>query len=77
MMILFAAEEMNSLSITSIITAFSGGGFAIWYGYFITTSVIPRIVHDFREEMKLERAFHEAQFNKLVNQLEKLDDKKD
>ncbi len=76
MMILFAAEEMNSLSITSIITALSGGGFAIWYGYFITTSVIPRIVHDFREEMKLERAFHEDQVNKIVAQLDRIDNQK-
>lgn len=38
-------------------------GFSVWYGYYTTTVTIPRIVSDFREEMKLEREAHSAEMS--------------
>lgn len=34
--------------------------------------MVERIVNDFREEMKLERQFHDGQINRLVNQIDRL-----
>jgi hypothetical protein len=63
---LFAQVDMGQISIPSLIAALSGGGFSIWYGWYTTSVTIPRIVTDFREEMRLEREFHDKQIDKLV-----------
>ena len=43
-------------SFASIAAALSGAGFAIWYGWYNTSVVIPRLMNDFREERALDRA---------------------
>ena len=61
---------MGPVSIPSLIAALSGGGFSLWYGWYTTSVVIPKIVDDFRDEMKTERAFHAAQIDKLIEHSE-------
>lgn len=61
-----AQVDMGPVSIPSLIAALSGGGFSLWYGWYTTSVAIPRIVADFRDEMKTERQFHAAQIDKLI-----------
>ena len=41
--------------IGGLVGASGGISFAIWYGWYVTTKTIPKIVDDFREERKLDR----------------------
>lgn len=63
---LLAQVDLGSVSIPSLIAALSGGGFSLWYGWYTTSVTIPKIVADFRDEMKTERAFHAAQIDKIT-----------
>ena len=69
---LLAQIDMGPVSIPSLIAALSGGGFSLWYGWYTTSVTIPKIVADFREEIKTERAFHEAQIDKLIAAIDRL-----
>jgi hypothetical protein len=70
---LFGQLDMSPVSIPSLIAALSGGGFSLWYGWYTTSVTIPKIVADFRDEMKTERTFHAAQIDKLVSQFDRRD----
>lgn len=70
---LLAQVDMGPVSIPSLIAALSGGGFSLWYGWYTTSVTIPKIVADFRDEMKTERAFHAAQIDKLIARADRHD----
>ena len=73
MMLLIAeATGINTDNLPSILSAIGSIGFAVWYGWYVTTKTIPKItdkhderiatlVQDFREEKEADRlAFKEA-----------------
>lgn len=57
-----------------LIGAAGGIGFVMWYGYHMTTSVIPSIVSDFREERKLDREEREAERKEFSGAIGRLSD---
>lgn len=42
-------------SIGAIVGALAGGGFSLWYGWYVTTNTIPRIVKESRDQSDAER----------------------
>lgn len=62
---LFAQIEAG-VSWESLLAMLSGGGFSIWFGWYTTTKTLPKIVDDFREEMKLERESHAHEIEQLT-----------
>ena len=48
-------------SIAAVIGALSGGGFALWYGWYMTTTTLPRVVKEFRDEADADRNFFRDQ----------------
>jgi hypothetical protein len=54
---LLAETNLDSTGIVGGLVGASGGiGFAIWYGWYVTTKTVPKLVSDFREERQLDRA---------------------
>ena len=53
--LLAEAADSNSGLIGGMIGAVGSVGFAVWYGWHVTTKTIPAIVSDFRQERLLDR----------------------
>jgi hypothetical protein len=60
MFIADATGGTDSGLIGGLIGAVGSVGFAIWYGWHVTTKTIPSIVNDFREERKYDRTERET-----------------
>jgi hypothetical protein len=51
-----APDPLGSNSFVSAMAgAFSGVGFSLWYGWYCTCRLIPKLVDDFRQERVLDR----------------------
>lgn len=50
-----SGSGVDSGLLGGLVGAAGGVGFAIWYGYYTTSTLIPKLVSDFREERKLDR----------------------
>lgn len=59
-MLLAFAESVNDLTpsglIGGMVGAAGGIGFAVWYGWHVTTKTIPSLVKDFKDERIIDRA---------------------
>ena len=53
--LLAEAEPLTNGVVGGMVGAAGGVGFAIWYGYHVTTHTIPALVKDFREERLADR----------------------
>lgn len=65
-------QAADSGLVGGLVGAAGGVGFAIWYGYHVTTKTIPSIVKDFREERALDRDERKAErdtFTDAVNRM--------
>lgn len=49
------ASITGDSSIGAVIGALAGGGFSLWYGWYVTTTTLPRIVKEFRDEADADR----------------------
>lgn len=75
MIVLLADAAQNASDsglLGGLIGAAGGVGFAIWYGYHVTTKTIPSIVKDFREERLLDREEHKADRDTFATAIERL-----
>lgn len=48
-------------SVGAVIGALAGGGFSLWYGWYVTTTTLPRVVKEFRDEADADRNFFRDQ----------------
>lgn len=75
-MIWLLAEASQSASdsglMGGLVGAAGGIGFAIWYGYHVTTKTIPSIVQDFRAERALDREERNAERATFTNAIDRL-----
>jgi len=55
--------------IGGLVGASGGISFAIWYGWYVTTKTIPKIVEDFREERKLDREDRKSEHDEFKSAL--------
>lgn len=65
---------MDNGLLGGLLGAAGGVGFAIWYGYHVTTKTIPNIVGDFREERKLDREERRIEREEFSEALGKITD---
>lgn len=54
--------------LAGLVGSLGGGGFSVWYGWYVTTKAIPKIVEDHREERKLDRE-ERVSFQTAITQL--------
>ena len=54
-MLLAEQSTMSDGMLGGMVGAVGSVGFAIWYGWFVTTRTIPKLVSDFRAERTLDR----------------------
>ncbi len=59
MLLAEAANDTSGL-VGGLIGAAGSVSFAIWYGWYVTTKTIPKLVNDFREERAMDRAERKA-----------------
>lgn len=43
-----------------------GPGFTMWYAWYVTVKIIPRMLEEFRAEAKEQRALHAADMQRLI-----------
>lgn len=55
-----------------LVGAAGGVGFAIWYGYYTTSTLIPKLVSDFREERKADREERKSERDEFTGAIDKL-----
>jgi hypothetical protein len=41
--------------LAGLVGTLGGGGFSVWYGYHMTTKIVPGLINDHREERALDR----------------------
>lgn len=61
-LMVLSAVDLSSIigdsSIGGVVGALAGGSFSLWYGWYVTTTTIPRIVREAHEESVSERAMY-------------------
>lgn len=55
------ATVTGDSSVGAIVGALAGGGFSLWYGWYVTTTTLPKIVAEFREEANADRTMFQTQ----------------
>jgi hypothetical protein len=72
--LVFAAEiqPIDLSSGSALLGALAGGGFSVWYGWYITTTTLPKLIGYFREELAIERAARAADAKLLAEKLDAL-----
>jgi len=72
---LLIATDVQPIDLSSgsaLIGALAGGGFSVWYGWYITTTTLPKLIGYFREELALERAARAADTKMLADRIDAL-----
>ncbi len=66
------ANGDSSGLVGGMLGAAGGIGFAMWYGYYVTTKTLPSIVSDFRQERILDREESKATRKEFTDAIDKL-----